>query len=104
MSAPICIYVDVDDTLVRSVGSKRIPIPSVIRHVGELHREGAILYCSDGKRPVGGGSFPSLIPYVDVAMVHSDPLVNGWRASSVDTNGGDTEWLLTIYAICADIN
>jgi len=45
MSSPLCIYVDVDDTLVRTVGSTRIPIPSVIRHVGELHREGAILYC-----------------------------------------------------------
>jgi len=42
---PIHIYVDVDDTLVRSVGTKRIAIPSVIQHVRDLHANGAILYC-----------------------------------------------------------
>ncbi|HZL95023.1 MAG TPA: hypothetical protein VFB99_15315, partial [Vicinamibacterales bacterium] len=36
--------VDVDDTLVRSVGRKRIPIPSAIERVRTLHREGAQLY------------------------------------------------------------
>lgn len=41
----IAVYVDVDDTLVRSVGSKRIPIPRVIQHVRELHAQGATLYC-----------------------------------------------------------
>ena len=44
-STPLHIFVDVDDTLVRSVGSKRIPIPAVIRHVRDLHSQGAILYC-----------------------------------------------------------
>ncbi|RYX85709.1 DUF705 domain-containing protein [bacterium] len=44
MSPPI-IYVDVDDTLVRSVGTKRIPMPNVIRHVRELKIQGALLYC-----------------------------------------------------------
>ena len=39
------IYVDVDDTLVRSVGSKRIAMPRVIEHVRRLFEEGAILYC-----------------------------------------------------------
>ena len=39
------IYVDVDDTLIRSFGSKRIPISAVIRQVRELHRMGATLYC-----------------------------------------------------------
>ncbi|RYG69186.1 hypothetical protein EON77_14900 [bacterium] len=38
------IYVDVDDTLVRTVGAKRIPIPAAIRHVCALHAEGAALY------------------------------------------------------------
>jgi hypothetical protein len=41
----IFVYVDVDDTLVREMGGKRIPIVSVIRHVRELHAEGAVLYC-----------------------------------------------------------
>jgi len=45
MNRSLCIYVDVDDTLVRSIGSKRIPIPSVIQHVIELHEQGALLYC-----------------------------------------------------------
>jgi predicted HAD superfamily phosphohydrolase YqeG len=39
------VFVDVDDTLVRSTGSKRIPIPSVIQHVRDLHAQGAALYC-----------------------------------------------------------
>jgi hypothetical protein len=38
-------YIDVDDTLVRSVGSKRIPISSVVQRVRELHSSGAHLYC-----------------------------------------------------------
>jgi hypothetical protein len=45
MARQLCIYVDVDDTLVRSAGSKRVPIPSVIQHVIELHASGALLYC-----------------------------------------------------------
>lgn len=38
------IYVDVDDTLVRSVGPKRIPSSQVIEAVRELHKRGAELY------------------------------------------------------------
>ena len=45
MSSTICIYVDVDDTLVRSAGSKRIPIPATIQHVRTLKEQGALLYC-----------------------------------------------------------
>ena len=37
-------YVDVDDTLVRSIGNKRIPMPNVIRHVRLLFEQGAELY------------------------------------------------------------
>jgi hypothetical protein len=43
MSAQV-VYVDVDDTLVRFSGSKRIPIPAAIERVRGLHREGATLY------------------------------------------------------------
>lgn len=43
--SPVHVYVDVDDTLVRSVGTKRIPMTSVIQHVRELHLQGAILFC-----------------------------------------------------------
>lgn len=42
---PFFIYVDVDDTLVRSVGTKRIPMPAVIQHIRDLRQQGATLYC-----------------------------------------------------------
>jgi hypothetical protein len=41
----LVVYVDVDDTFVRSVGSRRIPITRVIEHVRQLHGSGAVLYC-----------------------------------------------------------
>lgn len=41
---PQVVYVDVDDTLVRSSGTKRIPIPTAIERVKTLHRGGAVLY------------------------------------------------------------
>lgn len=41
----VIIYVDVDDTLVRTVGSKRIPMPSVVAYVRHMKGEGAELYC-----------------------------------------------------------
>lgn len=39
------IYVDVDDTLVRSFGSKRIPIDATVKAIRELSARGAQLYC-----------------------------------------------------------
>ena len=41
----LCVYVDVDDTLIRSVGTKRMPLPAVVSHVKDLARAGAELYC-----------------------------------------------------------
>ncbi len=38
------IFVDIDDTMVRSVGIKRIPMPAVIAQVRRLKAEGATLY------------------------------------------------------------
>lgn len=38
------VFVDVDETLVRSVGTKRIPMPPVIARVRELHQQGVALY------------------------------------------------------------
>jgi hypothetical protein len=43
-SARFVVFVDVDDTLVRSVGSKRIPVPHVAQHVVDLAKEGATMY------------------------------------------------------------
>jgi len=45
MGQQLVIYVDVDDTLVRNVGAKRIPMPSVVTHVRELFEAGVTLYC-----------------------------------------------------------
>jgi predicted HAD superfamily phosphohydrolase YqeG len=39
------IFVDVDDTLVRSFGSKRIPITAMVALVRDLNDSGAALYC-----------------------------------------------------------
>jgi hydroxymethylpyrimidine pyrophosphatase-like HAD family hydrolase len=38
------VFVDVDDTLIRSVGAKRIPMPAVVEQVRELKKQGAMLY------------------------------------------------------------
>lgn len=38
------VYVDVDDTLVRSAGTKRIPIPASVAKVRALHTSGATMY------------------------------------------------------------
>ena len=40
----LIVFVDVDDTLVRSIGSKQIPMPRVVERVKRLREEGATLY------------------------------------------------------------
>lgn len=47
------IYVDVDDTLVHTVGSKRIPMTLVIERVRKLHAAGETLYLWS----TGGGEY-----------------------------------------------
>ena len=42
--SPSVVFVDVDDTLVRSVGAKRIPMPGVIAQVRDLKAQGATLF------------------------------------------------------------
>lgn len=42
---PLVVYVDVDDTLIRTSGRKRIPIDTAIAHVRQLHADGAQLFC-----------------------------------------------------------
>lgn len=39
MSRPLVLFVDIDDTLVRSFGSKRIPMTPVIERIRALHAE-----------------------------------------------------------------
>ena len=38
------VFVDVDDTLIRSFGSKRIPMPAVVTRIRELHQQSVDLY------------------------------------------------------------
>ncbi len=38
------VFVDVDDTLIRTIGTKRIPMPRVVERVKSLHQQGATLY------------------------------------------------------------
>jgi hypothetical protein len=42
---PLVVYVDVDDTLIRSAGTKIMPLPVVVEHVMDLARSGATIYC-----------------------------------------------------------
>jgi phosphoserine phosphatase len=39
------IYVDIDDTLVRSFGSKRIPMTEMVELIPKLKEHGATLFC-----------------------------------------------------------
>jgi hypothetical protein len=41
---PFTVFIDVDDTLVRSVGPKRIPMPGVLAELRRLENAGAIMY------------------------------------------------------------
>jgi hypothetical protein len=81
------IYVDVDDTLVRSYGSKRIPIVATIEHIKELKVQGAKLYCwSSGGAEYAKNSAEEL-GIVDIfeaflpkpQMLLDDQEVNDWR-------------------------
>ncbi|MBI1333212.1 MAG: DUF705 domain-containing protein [Armatimonadetes bacterium] len=40
----VIAFIDVDDTLVRTAGAKRIPIPRMVARVRELHGKGSTLY------------------------------------------------------------
>lgn len=43
-ASKLVAYVDIDDTLVRSAGSKRIPMAGVVAHVRALFKSGVTLY------------------------------------------------------------
>jgi hypothetical protein len=52
-SRTLIAYVDIDDTLVRSFGSKRIPMTEMVQHVRDLHRDGIVLFAWSS----GGGDY-----------------------------------------------
>jgi hypothetical protein len=84
---PLVVYVDVDDTLVRSTGTTRIPIPPAVRHVRDLHAQQALLYCwSSGGAGYARRSaaelgiehcFAAFLPKPDVLL--DDQSVAEWR-------------------------
>ena len=81
------VFVDVDDTLVRSVGAKRIPMPNVVARIRELHKQGVALYLwSSGGADYARTSakeldiehcFVDFLPKPDVYL--DDQPVNEWR-------------------------
>lgn len=100
---PLVIYVDVDDTFVRNVGTKRIPIVRVLEHVRVLRQQGALLYCwSSGGAEYARASaeefgvadcFAGFLPKPNVMI--DDQGVAEWRACleipplSVSSDGVD---------------
>jgi len=86
MKQPV-IFIDVDDTLVRTVGTKRIPMPSVVQRVRALHQDGALLYLwSSGGAEYARASavelsidacFVAFLPKPDVYL--DDQSVDEWR-------------------------
>lgn len=45
MDRKLVIYIDVDDTLIRSVGKTQIPMPASVDYVRRMHAAGHTLYC-----------------------------------------------------------
>ena len=85
--APLVIYVDVDDTFIRTYGTKRIVMPAVIAHIRQLHQDGATLYCwSSGGAAYAEASaeefgiadcFVAFLPKPQVCL--DDQPLNQWR-------------------------
>ena len=44
MNGKKIIFIDIDDTLVRTYGLKRIPIPKTIQAIFRFHKEGSEIY------------------------------------------------------------
>ena len=84
----LVVYVDVDDTLVRSFGSKQIPMPATVDRVRALAaEEGVLLYCwSSGGAEYAervanglgiGALFTAFLPKPNVMV--DDVQVADWR-------------------------
>lgn len=94
MAAKLIIYVDVDDTLIRQHGTKRIPIPHVVAQVRKLKEQGAILYCwsaggadyaRESAHEVGlGDVFEAFLPKPDVLL--DDRHIATWPVLEVHPN------------------
>jgi hypothetical protein len=88
------VYVDIDDTLVRSFGAKRIPMTAMVERVRALREAGAELYCwSSGgaayaertARELGlADCFAAFLPKPRLLL--DDVLVSGWRLNELHPN------------------
>jgi phosphoserine phosphatase len=88
------IFVDVDDTLVRSFGSKRIPMGPMVERVAALKQAGADLYCwSSGGAAYAEASarelgihdcFTGFLPKPQVLI--DDVLITAWKLTQLHPN------------------
>ena len=91
---PPVIYVDIDDTLIRSFGSKRIPMTPMVERVKELKDAGATLYCwSSGGAEYARSSatelgiescFTGFLPKPDILL--DDMRLQRWRIREYHPN------------------
>ncbi len=94
MPATPIIYVDVDDTLVRSFGSKRIPMGQMVERIAALKRAGAEMYCwSSGGADYAEHSarelgiwecFKAFLPKPQLLV--DDVAIASWRLSELHPN------------------
>jgi hypothetical protein len=85
---PLVVFVDIDDTLMRSFGSKRIAMTTMVERVRVLHAEGAVLYAwSSGGAEYArrsaeelglSGCFVAFLPKPEVFI--DDIRVEAWRS------------------------
>lgn len=105
--APRSIFVDVDDTLVRSFGSKRVPIDATIQAVKALAASGVQLflwssggaaYAQQSARELGiEGCFTAFLPKPDALL--DDVRVSEWRLAQwhpTECRGRTAEELLSL--------
>ena len=95
------VFVDVDDTLVRSAGPKRMPISAVVDRVRALKQAGATLYCCTGGAEYARASakevgledcFVSFLPKPTIMIDDQPPVawrlcrcVHPFNVASIDT-------------------
>jgi len=79
-------FIDVDDTLVRSVGGKRIPMPNSVAEVRRLHADGWELYCWSA----GGAAYAREV----TADLGLEPLFAGFlpKPTLLLDDRGPNEW------------
>lgn len=86
-SKSVVVYVDVDDTLVRWAGSKRLPVGDVARRIRNWAADGAVLYCwsrggADYARRIAedlglAGVFVAFLPKPQILL--DDEPISRWK-------------------------